>query len=446
LVDLKILVVGGGAREHAICDAVFRSKNSELYSVMSNLNPGIKMISKDYLIEKETNLKKVVEYADEKEIDLAIIGPEAPLEAGIVNEFNKAGIKACSPTKEASKIETDKEWMRNLLKKYNIPGQLKCETFKDERKAQKFIEDLNGEVAIKPIGLTGGKGVRVAGDHFNGIDEAMTYVKDVINKKIGGQAKVLIEEKAIGEEFTLQAFSDGFTILPLHAVQDHKRLLPGDKGVNTGGMGSYSCDNGLLPFLSKSEFEEGAAILQKIIEALNEEGCRYIGPIYGQYMLTVEGPKIIEINARFGDPEAMNVLPLLETDFTDICTAMNNGNLNDKKLKINKKSTVCKYVVPEGYGVKSLVGEKVYVDEKAIYSTGSRLFYASVNKGNDYVYTTSSRSLAVVGISDNLSDAENICEQALKHVKGDHIFIRHDIGKPELIEKRIKHMNKLRGM
>jgi phosphoribosylamine--glycine ligase len=163
-------------------------------------------------------------------------------------------------------------------------------------------------------------------------------------------------------------------------------------------------------------------------------------------MLTMEGPKIIEINARFGDPEAMNVLPLLETDFIDICTAMSNGTLNNKKLKINKKSTVCKYVVPEGYGLKSLVGEKVYVDKEAICSTGSKLFYASVNKGNDYVYTTSSRSLAVVGISDSLSNAENICEEALRHVKGDHIFIRHDIGKSELIEKRIKHMNKLRGM
>ena len=443
---MKILVVGGGAREHAICDAVNRSKNAELYSVMSNLNPGIKIISKNYLNEKETNLMKVVDYAKEKQIDLAIIGPEAPLEAGIVNELNKVGINACSPSKEAARIETDKEWMRKLLKKYNIPGQLKCETFTDERKARKFIEDLNAEVAIKPIGLTGGKGVRVSGDHFNGIDEAVNYVKEVINKKIGGHSKVLIEEKAVGEEFTLQAFSDGFTILPLHAVQDHKRLLPGDKGVNTGGMGSYSCDNGLLPFLSKSDYEEGAAILQKIIEALNEEGCRYIGPIYGQYMLTIEGPKIIEINARFGDPEAMNVLPLLETDFLDICNAMYNGNLNNKKLKISKKSTVCKYVVPEGYGVKSLIGEKVYVDEKAINSTGSRLFYASVNKGNDYVYTTSSRSLAVVGISDTLSNAENICEEALKHVKGDHIFIRHDIGTQELIERRIRHMNKLRGM
>ena len=443
---MKILVVGGGAREHAICDAIHRSKNAELYTLMSNRNPGIAKISKDVLIEKEKNIDKVVDFAKQKQVDIVIVGPEAPLEVGLVNELNKAGIQACSPTKEAARIETDKEWMRNLLKKYKIPGQLKCETFTDSKKAKKFIENLNLEVAIKPIGLTGGKGVRVFGDHFNDIVGAMDYVDEVIKNKVGGQAKILIEEKAIGEEYTLQAFSDGKTILPLHAVQDHKRLLPGDEGPNTGGMGSYSCEDGLLPFLTKSDYEEGAAILQKIVEALDKEGCKYVGPIYGQFMLTADGPKIIEINARFGDPEAMNVLPLLETDFAEICKAMVEGNLNSKKLIMKKKSTVCKYVVPEGYGIKSMVGEKIIVNEDNIKNIGSELFYASVNKENNFVTTTSSRSLAVVGISNNLSQAENICEQALEHVKGDHIFIRHDIGTPELIQKRITHMNKLRGI
>ena len=441
---MNVLVVGGGAREHVICDAVTQSKNVNLFSVMKNLNPGIEKMAVDYLLEKETNIDRVVEYAEEKNIDLVLIGPEAPLELGLVNALQKQDIKACAPTKEAARIETDKEWMRNLLKKYNISGKLQYQTFTNAKKAREFIEALNAEVAIKPIGLTGGKGVKVAGDHFNGVDEAASYVEEVINNKIGGAAKVLIEEKAIGEEFTVQAFSDGAHILTLPAVQDHKRLLPGDSGPNTGGMGSYSCSNGLLPFLCRKDYDQGVRILRQIIDALDKEGCTYIGPIYGQFMLTVDGVKIIEINARFGDPENMNVLPLLKTDFIEICNAMLKGELREKKLDLEKKSTVCKYVVPEGYGLKSMVGEKITVNENPIIDSGAKLFYASVDKKNTDIFTSSSRSLAVVGIADELENAEKICEKALTYVKGDHIFIRHDIGTKDLIEKRINHMNELR--
>ncbi len=443
---MKILVVGGGAREHAICDAVKRSRGTELYSVMHNLNPGIERLVEDYLVEVETKIKVVADYAEDKDIDLVLIGPEAPLEAGLTDELTKKGILVCAPSRDAARIETNKEWMRKLLNKYDVPGQLRYDSFSDVDKARRFIEELHGDVAVKPLGLTGGKGVKVAGDHFSSIDEAVDYVREVINNKIGGYSRVLIEEKAIGEEFTLQAFSDGETILPLPAVQDHKRLQPGDKGPNTGGMGSYSCSNGLLPFLSKGEYEEAASILQEVIEALDREHSRYIGPIYGQFMLTADGPKIIEINARFGDPEAMNVLPLLKTDFIELCSTMIDGTLCNKQVRIDKKSTVCKYVVPEGYGFKSRVGEKIYIDEKGLESTGSKLFYASVNKGDGYVTTTSSRSLAVVGIADTLEEAEEMCEEALTYIKGDHIFIRHDIGTEELINRRVNHMKQIRGM
>jgi phosphoribosylamine--glycine ligase len=441
---MNVLVIGGGAREHAICDAVARSEHATLFSVMNNLNPGIEKLALEYLLKKETAVDDIVSYATNKKIDIAFIGPEAPLEAGLADQLTKNGIPTCAPHKNAARIETDKEWMRTLLTNHTIPGQLHYRTFTDPDEAKKFIEDLEAQVAIKPIGLTGGKGVHVAGDHFNGTTEAMLYVNEVINHKIGGAAKVLIEEKALGEEFTLQAFTDGLHVTPLPAVQDHKRLLPDDKGPNTGGMGSYSCANKLLPFLTQDEYQQGVRILQSIVQALAKEECPYIGPIYGQFILTAKGVKIIEVNARFGDPEAMNVLPLLQTDFLEISTAMLDATLSNTPLQIEKKSTVCKYVVPEGYGVKSMIGEPIHVNEEALRKTGAMLFYASVNKKNNHILTGSSRSLAVVGVSDELAEAEKISEQALTHIKGDHLFIRHDIGTKKLLEKRVQHMKEIR--
>jgi phosphoribosylamine---glycine ligase len=442
---MNVLVIGGGAREHAICAAVARSKNATLFSVMGNRNPGIEQLAKEYLIEKETNIEPVVSFAKSHHIDLALVGPEAPLEVGLVDALQAAKIPCCAPTKAAARIETDKEWMRNLLTKHQISGQLDYEVITNPSDAKPFIDKYHGEVAIKPIGLTGGKGVRVAGDHFTGTQDAIAYINEVIEKKIGGAAKVLLEEKAVGEEFTLQAFSDGEHLAPLPAVQDHKRLLPEDKGPNTGGMGSYSCIDGLLPFLRESEYKEGLHILETIVQALKKDGHPYIGPIYGQFMLTHSDVKLIEINARFGDPEVMNVLPLLQTDFLEVCKAMLSGSLTETSIMVAKKSTVCKYVVPEGYGVKSMSGYPILVDEPAIKSAGAQIFYASVNKTDDQILTGTSRSVAVVGIADTIDNAEKQCEAGLTHIHGEHLFIRHDIGTRPLLERRSTHMQKIRG-
>jgi phosphoribosylamine--glycine ligase len=276
------------------------------------------------------------------------------------------------------------------------------------------------------------------------VQEALAYVTEVIENKIGGAAKILLEEKAIGEEFTLQAFSDGEHLAPLPAVQDHKRLLTDDKGPNTGGMGSYSCSDGLLPFLRENEYMEGLHILELIIAALKTEGHPYIGPIYGQFMLTHSDVKLIEINARFGDPEAMNVLPLLQIDFLEVCHDMQTQTLT-KPLQVAKKATVCKYVVPEGYGVKSMSGYPITVDEPAIKALGDLVFYASVNKTDHEILTGTSRAVAVVGINDTIDAAEKRCEAGLAHIQGEHIYIRHDIGTRPLLEKRSTHMQKIRG-
>jgi len=440
---MRVLVIGGGAREHAICSAVCKS-DAEIYAFMKNANPGIKKIAKDYFLHDECNAQKVLSYALNKNIELAIIGPEAPEEAGVTNVLEKHGIMVASPSKEAAEIETNKEFMRNIMEKYRIRGSVKWKSFSNAEMAKEFIEMLSGEVAVKPVGLTGGKGVKVAGDHLKSIEDAVKYAKEVIEKKIGGIGKVIIEEKVVGEEFTLQAFCDGKNIFPMPAVQDHKRLLPDDKGPNTGGMGSYSCKDGILPFMTYDDYEEAAVILQKIIEALKREGREYKGTIYGQFMLTSDGVKVIEINARFGDPEAMNVLPLLKTDFVDICVSMAEGNLNSKMISFEAKSTVCKYVVPEGYGISPKANQEIFVNEEGIREEGGILFYASVNEIDGKIYTTTSRSLAIVGIAEGIEEAERICERSLQHIKG-NVFIRHDIGKKELIEKRIKHMEMLRG-
>jgi phosphoribosylamine--glycine ligase len=442
----KVLVIGGGAREHALCDAVHRSQDAILYSVMKNVNPGIRQLAESFKQINETEVGTIVNYVKEKNIDLVFIGPEAPLEAGLTDALTNNGISVCAPTKAAARIETDKEWMRKLLEKHEISGQLAFDSFTEVKPAADFIEELAGNVVLKPIGLTGGKGVRVAGDHFKTTDEAIGYINQIFTQKIGGSAKVVIEEKAEGEEFTVQAFTDGKTVRPLPAVQDHKRLHPGDQGPNTGGMGSYSDHDGLLPFLNKKEYGAAVDILEQIITALAKEACPYVGPIYGQFMLTANGPKVIEINARFGDPEAMNVLPLLQTNFISLAEAMINKELEKVTLDFNMSATVCKYVVPEGYGVKSVVDKPIKIDTESVKETGALLFYASVNEENDDVKTTSSRSLAVVGLAHSIADAEIICERALEHVQSDHIYIRHDIGKKDLVQKRIDHMNQLQGV
>jgi phosphoribosylamine--glycine ligase len=440
---MKVLSVGGGAREHAIVKALAKS-DVELYSVMKNKNPGISDLCKETLYENETEVEKITDWAKERSIEWAIIGPEAPLGVGIVNTLEAAGIPSVGPSKEASQIEISKQYMRDLMAKHDLPGRVEYRVFDNVEDAEKFLSEFKKDVVVKPIGLTGGKGVKIMGEHLLSNEDVLDYCKEIVEKKIGGSSNFVIEEKMVGEELTLQAFCDGKNLAPMPAVQDHKRAYEGDIGPNTGGMGSYSQENGLLPFLTKQEYDECVRIMQSIIDAMAKEGTPYKGILYGQFILTKDGPKVIECNARFGDPEAMNVLPLLSSDFADICKGIIDGTLPSKEIKFQNMATVCKYIVPMGYGVKSLVGEKVEVDAIKIEKSGAELFYASVNRQNNDIYTTSSRSLAVVGIDDSIVEAEKIAEKALSHVKG-NVFMRHDIGKKDLIEKRIKHMKELRG-
>ncbi|UCG69802.1 MAG: phosphoribosylamine--glycine ligase, partial [Thermoplasmata archaeon] len=296
---MKVLSVGGGAREHAIVKALIKG-DVELYSVMKNRNPGITKVSKDTLYEKETEVDKVVKWAISKGVDFAVIGPEAPLGVGIVDVLEKEGIPSVGPSQKASQIEISKQYMRDLMARHKLPGMVDYRFFNDIKETEKFLQDYDKEVVVKPIGLTGGKGVKVMGEHLLTKEDVIDYCKDIIDKSIGGSSSFILEEKMVGEELTLQAFCDGSHIIPMPAVQDHKRAYEGDVGPNTGGMGSYSQEDGLLPFLKKEEYQECVNIMQSIIGAMKADGTPYKGILYGQFILTSKGPRVIECNARFG--------------------------------------------------------------------------------------------------------------------------------------------------
>jgi len=440
---MKVLVVGGGGREHAAAEAFHRS-GAEIHAVMRNANPGITKISRSYRLMDEKDVNAVCEYAKECGIELAFVGPEAPLEVGIVDALENIGIRCASPTKAAARIETSKTFMRELLQRHRIKGNLGFASFDNAKDTEEHVKGVKYDIVVKPVGLTGGKGVKVQGEHLHSLDDIMQYVNEIFENNIGG-AGVIIEEKAVGEEFTQMVFCDGNTISPMPLVQDHKRAYEGDVGPNTGGMGSYTDADHLMPFVTDAERKEALSIIQDIVDALRKDGCAYRGPMYGQFMLTLDGPKIIEINARFGDPEAMNVLPILRSSFTDVCMAMATGTLKDD-VKFERKATVCKYVVPEGYGVRSKAGLPISVNETEILNCGAVAYYANVDIVNGKLVTGTSRSVGVVGMADSIEEAESNCERALEFVKGDAIFVRHDIGKRELVQRRVDHMKEIRGL
>jgi phosphoribosylamine---glycine ligase len=439
----RVLTVGGGGREHAIVDALARA-GADVCAVMKNRNPGIARLAKELLLIKETDVGKVVQFAKDRRVGLAVIGPEAPLEAGLSDALRGEGVEVVGPSKRAARMETDKGFARTLLAKYKVPGNLRFGVFDDLAQASKFAKEAEFQLAVKPVGLTCGKGVKVEGEQLKDKGETLAYIKEIFDRSIGG-AGVVLEEKIVGEEFTLQAFVDGARVIPMPLVQDHKRAFEGDLGPNTGGMGSYSLQDHLLPFVAKEDLDQAMESISRTVEALRGEDCVYQGVLYGQFMLTSKGPRIIEFNARFGDPEAMNVLPLLDSGFVEICHGIAEGNLSSSKVSFANMATVCKYVVPAGYGIEPKANLPIEVDEEAAAREGARIFYAAVNEENGRITTSSSRSVGVVGIAPDLERAEANCERALKHVKGEAIYVRHDIGRKEIIEKKVARMRLIRG-
>ncbi|MEA3143941.1 MAG: phosphoribosylamine---glycine ligase [Thermoplasmata archaeon] len=442
---LNVLLVGSGAREHAMALALRRSQRCHLFVVMKHRNPGLAKSATGFKILDDRDAAGIVQWARSQKIHLAVAGPESSLEAGVTDALRAAGIAVASPSQAAARVETSKTFMRELMARHKIPGRLAFHPFTDLEAALAFLDENGPEWAIKPVGLTGGKGVQVYGDHFADLDGAKAYVNAVFASRQGGGA-LQFEELARGEEFTVMAFTDGATVLPMPAVQDHKRLLEGDEGPNTGGMGSYSCADGLLPFLPRADYDAAVAIVQGIVDALRKEGTPYVGTIYGQFMLTASGPKVIEVNARFGDPEAMNVLSLLESDYLSLVAAMATGTLAGQQARFLPAATVVKYVVPRGYGEgHPEAGHHVQVDDFNIKRAGGVLFMGAIEQQmSGPLVTLASRTLAVLGVGATLEAANAVCEASLRHVHGDGLHVRHDIGSAQLIQRRVEHMASLR--
>ena len=425
-----VVLVGGGGREHAIARALAADPACELYGCASNRNPGIAGVAAGFETVEETAVGDVVAYATDVGADLAVIGPEAALEAGIAGALEDAGVYTFGPSADAARIETDKAFQREFMRSESIPGCPDFAVFDDTDAACDYVDDYDGDLAVKPAGLTGGKGVRVIGDQVTH-DEAKAYLRD------NDYDRVVLEERLVGEEFTVQAFVANGEVRPTPAVQDHKRAYEGDEGPNTGGMGSYSDATSKLPFMTEEEYAAAVDILETTVDALPG----YNGVLYGQFMLTADGPKVVEFNARFGDPEAMNVLPTLETSFLDVVTAARDGD-SLPQLEFEGRATVCKYAVPDGYPTDPSSGARITVDEES--AGDALLFYASVDERDDGLYTTTSRSFAVVGVADSIADAEAQAETALA-AAGDGLRVRHDVGKPDLVQQRIERMAELRG-
>lgn len=437
---MNILIVGSGAREHAIAKALHASKHKpSLFCCGTSHNPGIELLTQAFWVGDITDIQQINVQASQWQIKLAIIGPEAPLEHGLADLLWSSGIPVIGPKKQLAQIETSKSFARDLMQKYEISGLPKYKVFSSLDGITEFLIELGESgYVVKANGLMAGKGVKVAGDHLHSFDDALVYCSEIFAQ---GQSLV-IEEKLIGQEFSFMCFSDGYTLIPMPLIQDNKRAYVDDKGPNTGGMGSYSASDHSLPFLTDADVDSAFQINQRVIEALMAETKEpYKGILYGGFIATATGVSVIEFNARFGDPESLNALSILESDFVDLCLAISAGELAATPVQFSRKATVCKYSVPEGYPDHPV--RNVEIDISAVVNK-NYLYLAAVNEEQGVLYATGSRAAAYVGVADTISIAESIAEQEISSIKGP-LFHREDIGTADLIGKRIDIMRKIRS-
>ena len=418
---MKVLIVGGGGREHAIAYCVAKSSKVEkMYCAPGNA--GIAELAECVPIGA-MEFDKLVAFAKEKEIDLAIVGMDDPLVGGLIDEFEKAGIRAFGPRKNAAILEGSKAFSKDLMKKYDIPTAA-YENFDNADEALAYLETAKFPIVLKADGLALGKGVLIC----NTLEEAKAGVKEImLDKKFGASGNTMVvEEFMTGREVSVLSFVDGKTIKTMTSAQDHKRAKDGDQGLNTGGMGTFSPS----PFYTK-EVDEFCRkyVYQKTVDAMAAEGREFKGIIFFGLMLTEDGPKVLEYNARFGDPEAQVVLPRMKNDLIDVIEACIDGTLDQVDLQFEDNAAVCVVLASDGYPVAYEKGLPITGLDEFKKHEGYYCFHAGTKFDGDQIVTNGGRVLGVTAKGATLKEARANAYKATEWVKFDNKYMRHDIGK-----------------
>ena len=423
---MKVMVIGGGGREHAIIKKLKESRDiTELYAL-----PGNGGIAEDAVCVNigAKEIEKQVEFAKQNGIDYAVVAPDDPLVLGAVDALEEAGVPCFGPNKKAAIIEGSKVFSKNLMKKYGIPTA-EYEVFDNAGSALSYLETAPIPTVVKADGLALGKGVIIA----NTRDEAKDAVRSIMEEKKFGEsgAKIVIEEFLTGPEVSVLSFTDGKTLVPMVSSMDHKRALDGDNGLNTGGMGTIAPNPYYTDEIAKECMEK---IFLPTIKAMNAEGRTFKGCLYFGLMLTEKGPKVIEYNCRFGDPETQVVLPLIDSDLFTIMRAVTDGTLDKTKVKFKNENAACVVMASKGYPQKYESGFELKIDD----SVKDSVYVAGARKENGRLLTAGGRVLGVTATADTLENAINAAYEKVKKVDFKNAFYRKDIGARALKAKERK--------